>query len=74
VGIAVQTSIPALPLAGVGMAGRAAIETVTDQKVKVAMLPLRNASKWNLGTNRPESPVAKFMDKRGWVFITSVFA
>jgi methylmalonyl-CoA/ethylmalonyl-CoA epimerase len=41
------------------------VEEVTEQKVRVAMLPLGESRVELLEPTAPDSPIAKFLDKRG---------
>ena len=41
------------------------VETVTDQKVKVAFLPITDSELELLESTEPDGPVAKFIDSKG---------
>ena len=41
------------------------VETVEDQKVKTAFLPLKDSEVELLEATSPESPIAKFIEKKG---------
>jgi methylmalonyl-CoA epimerase len=41
------------------------IETVEDQKVRTAFLPIKDSEVELLEATSPESPIAKFIEKRG---------
>lgn len=43
----------------------AGVETVEDQKVKTAFLPIKESELELLEATSPESPVAKFIEKKG---------
>jgi methylmalonyl-CoA epimerase len=43
----------------------AGVETVADQKVKTAFLPIKESEVELLEATDPESPVAKFIEKKG---------
>ena len=67
----VGIAVPSLDVGGefwqaLGWPKSHSTETVADQKVKVAMLPLKNSSQVELlEPTDSTSPVAKFMEKRG---------
>ncbi|MBW3581938.1 MAG: methylmalonyl-CoA epimerase [Euryarchaeota archaeon] len=65
-GVAVHSIEEALPMyAGILGLECVAIETVEDQKVKTAFLPVGGTNIELLEPTAPDSPVAKFLDKRG---------
>ena len=41
------------------------VETVADQKVKTAFLPIKESEVELLEATDPESPIAKFIEKKG---------
>ncbi|MDR3255421.1 MAG: methylmalonyl-CoA epimerase [Synergistaceae bacterium] len=43
----------------------AGVETVEDQKVKTAFLPIKESEVELLEATSPESPIAKFIEKKG---------
>ncbi|MDR1020942.1 MAG: methylmalonyl-CoA epimerase [Synergistaceae bacterium] len=66
IGIAVQDIEESLKFwegaLGIKCAG---VETVEDQKVKTAFLPIKESEVELLEATSPESPIAKFIEKRG---------
>jgi methylmalonyl-CoA epimerase len=66
IGIAVQNIDEALKFwegsLGIKCAG---VETVEDQKVKTAFLPIKESEVELLEATSPDSPIAKFIEKRG---------
>ena len=67
IGLAVETLEKARPFwTLLGWEAQTKLETVTDQKVTVDMLPLKNHSNIELlEATDEESPIAKFVAKRG---------
>lgn len=65
IGIAVRSIEESLPFwesIGVKSTG---VETVADQQVKTAFLPIKESEVELLEATGPESPIAKFIEKKG---------
>ncbi len=66
IGIAVKSIAAALPFYEKELGMKAArFEEISDQKVKVAMLPAGESTIELLEPTSPDSPIAKFLEKRG---------